>query len=61
MSLAEIIDGLRDGRFCQGELNSVEGFWFEITSDGLLLGEAQGEIFEIGRLIVAPGVRLDNP
>ena len=55
MKLIEILQGLEDGRFHKGEeIKSDEGFWFKITDDDLLLGEADGEVFEIGKLLITP-------
>ena len=61
MALYEILDGLRNGLFHQGDtLESEEGFWFTITDDDYLLGKTFGEIFEIGKLVAPPAPRLNN-
>jgi hypothetical protein len=55
MKLIEILLGLKNGIFQKGEeIKSDEGFWFKITHDDLLLGEVDGEVFEIGKLLTAP-------
>lgn len=61
MKLVEIILGLKNGIFHEGEeIKSDEGFWFKITHDDLLLGEADGEIFVIGELVTVPMPDADN-
>jgi len=61
MKLLEILQGLRDGKFHLGEeLKCEEGLWFKITDDGKLLGEIDGEIFEIGELTTLPLPFTDN-
>lgn len=62
MLLTEILQGLKDCRFRQGEiLESREGFWFQITMDGSLLGKVDGDVFEIGKLATPPTTGFNDP